>query len=137
DLVTGERELVTAASGGAVESGEKLQSVVARRILHAVARFVGEFAKVHFPRVRGGAEHIDVSAGAEHSFFRAGKDDAGNFRIFETDALKNVVELDVDAQVVRIQFEFVAGAEAAVFVDVHGESGDTAVDREFPVARFA
>ena len=74
------------------------------------------------------AQHVDVGAGAKHSFFRAGEDDAGDFGMLETDALQNVVQFDVHAEVVGVEFEFVARAQAAVFVHVHGESGDAAVD---------
>ena len=35
-----------------------------------------------------------------------------------------VVQLDVDAEVVRVELELVAGADAAVLADVHRERGD-------------
>ena len=48
--------------------------------------------------------------------------------MLEADALQNVVQLDVDAQVVGVELELVAGLQAAVFVHVHGQRGDAAVN---------
>jgi hypothetical protein len=53
--------------------------------------------------------------------------------MLETDALQRVVQLDVHAQVVAVELEFVAGADAAVFVDVERELGDFAVKAHAPV----
>jgi hypothetical protein len=55
--------------------------------------------------------------------------------MFKPETLEEVVKFDVDAEVVGVEFEFIAGAEAAILVDVHGQSSDAAVDGEFPVAR--
>src|SRR5699024_6517448 len=52
----------------------------------------------------------------------------------EAHALDRVGELDVDAEVVGIELERVARAQAALLVHVHLESGDRAVDAELPVA---
>ena len=64
---------------------------------------------------------------------RAGDDDRAHLGVLEADALQRVVQLDVDAQVVAVELELVAGAEAAVFVDVHRQRGDRAVEAELPV----
>src|SRR5476649_1395462 len=53
--------------------------------------------------------------------------------MLEAQALDHVGQLDVDAQVVGIELQLVAGPEAAILVHVHGEVGDTAFERELPV----
>ncbi len=57
--------------------------------------------------------------------------------MLEADALQDVVQLNVDAEIVGVQLELVAGLQTAIFVDVHGEGRNAAVDREFPVAEVA
>src|SRR4029078_10465239 len=102
--------------------------------LDAVARLVGELAEVDLPGVRRLAEHVDVGAREEDAAPAAREDDSAHLRLLEAEALEGVVELDVDAEVVRVQLELVAGADAAVFVAVHRDGGDGAVDGDFPVA---
>src|SRR5712692_10118937 len=53
--------------------------------------------------------------------------------MLEPYSLQQVVQLDVDAQIVRVQLELVAGADAAIFVDVHRHGRDDAVVRDAPV----
>lgn len=53
--------------------------------------------------------------------------------MFETQALYGVVKLDIDSQVVGVQFQLVAGNQPTVFADVHGEGGDPPVNRKLPV----
>jgi hypothetical protein len=48
--------------------------------------------------------------------------------MLEADALESVVKLDIDAEVVRIEFELVAGADAAIFGDIHSEGGDRTIE---------
>ena len=47
--------------------------------------------------------------------------------------LQRVGELDVDAEVVAVQLELVAGAQAAVLRHVHRKRGDRTVEGELPV----
>jgi hypothetical protein len=54
--------------------------------------------------------------------------------MLEADAVDRVVQLDVDAQVVRIELELVARLDAAVLVDVQLQARDVALDRQLPVA---
>ena len=49
---------------------------------------------------------------------RAGDDDRAHLGVLEADALQRVVQLDVDAEVVAVELELVARAEAAVLGDV-------------------
>ena len=53
--------------------------------------------------------------------------------MLEADALQDVVQLDVHAEVVRIQLELVAGPQAALFRDIHRHGGDAAVVGNAPV----
>jgi hypothetical protein len=53
--------------------------------------------------------------------------------VLEAEALERVGELDVDAEIVRIELELVTRANAAVLFDVHRQRGDRAVEREAPM----
>jgi hypothetical protein len=77
--------------------------------------------------VAGGAEHVDVGAGAEHAIEVGGHDHRANLRVLEAETLDGVGQLDVDREVVRVELELVAGAERMVRVHVHGEPGDARI----------
>ncbi|KAG1425778.1 hypothetical protein G6F57_023361 [Rhizopus arrhizus] len=79
-------------------------------------------------------QHEDIGAGTEDAVLHAGHDHAPHFRMFEADALQGVMQFDVHAQVVGVQLQLVAGAQAAVFRHIHGQRGDRAVERQAPVA---
>ena len=51
NVVTRQGQLITTARTSAIDSGHKFESFVTAGIFHAIARFVGEFAKVHLPSV--------------------------------------------------------------------------------------
>ena len=53
--------------------------------------------------------------------------------MFKADALNSIVEFNVHAQVVAVELEFVARAQAGVFVKVGFERGNRAVKAEFPM----
>ena len=116
-----------------IQRRDEFQARVTARILDAVPRFVRELAEVHLPGVRGLAEHVDVRARTEDTIARAGDHDRSHFRVLEADPLKEIVQLDVDAEVVRIELQFVAGTQAAVLVDVHRDGCHRAVERQAPV----
>ena len=60
--------------------------------------------------------------------------DRVHFGMLEAQALQDVGELDVDAEIVRIQLELVVvRPQPGVFAHVHGERRDVAVDAELPV----
>ena len=63
----------------------------------------------------------------------AGDDDAAHLGVLEAQPLDRVGELDVDAEVVGVELELVAGPEALVLGHLHVEAGDGAVDLELPV----
>ena len=134
DLVAGERELIAAAGDRAVDRGEGFLSLVAARVLDAVARFVGELAEIHLPRVGGLPEHVDVGARAEHALASAGDHQALHLGMFEADAVQRIRKLDVDAEIVGIELELVAGLQALVLVHIHRERRHRTVEREAPVA---
>ncbi|MNT77868.1 hypothetical protein D3C72_2170340 [compost metagenome] len=53
--------------------------------------------------------------------------------MLEADAVERVVQFDVDAEVIAVELELVAGAQAGVLVDVHRQRGDGAVERQLQV----
>jgi hypothetical protein len=65
------------------------------------------------------------------------QNDARYLGMLEANALQDVVQLDVNAEVVGVQLELVAGPQAAIFVDVHGECGHAAVNCEPPMAMLS
>jgi hypothetical protein len=134
DLVAGQRQLVAAAGAGAVDGGQELQAAVGAAVFQAVARLVGELAEVHLPGVAGHAQHEDVGARAEDLVLGAGDDHGAHLGVLEADALDGVVELDVHAQVVAVELELVARAQAGVFVEVGRQRGHRAFELQLPVA---
>ena len=54
--------------------------------------------------------------------------------MLEAQALGGVVELDVDAQVVAVHLQLVAGHDPAGLVDVEPQVGDLTLDVELPMA---
>src|SRR5687768_9034199 len=79
------------------------------------------------------AEHVDVGAGAEHAALAAGDHHRLHLGMLEADAVQRVGELDVDAEVVAVELELVAGVERLVLGDVEREGRDRAVEGELPV----
>src|SRR5262249_30355207 len=56
--------------------------------------------------------------------------------MLEAQPLDGVRQLDVDAEVVGVELELVALEQRALFIDIHQQRGDVAVDRELPVTIF-
>ena len=104
------------------------------RVFHRQPRLVGELAEVHLPRVRRAAQHEDVGAGAEDALLQAGDDDGVDLGMLEAQPLDRVGELDVDAEVVRVQLQPVVGRQPGVLLHVHRQRRDGAVERQLPVA---
>ena len=80
------------------------------------------------------AEHADIGAGAEHVVLAGLDDDRAHFGMLETQPLHRVVELDIDGQIVGIEFELVVGGDAAGRIDVHDQERDLAVALDPPMA---
>ena len=91
---------------------------MARRILQTVAGLVGEFAEVDLPAVAGDTEHVNVGARAPDFFLAGLKHHHFDGGVFKADAVDCVMQLYVHTQVITVELEFVAGLDAAVFVDV-------------------
>ena len=134
DRLAGEGHLVAAARRGAVERGHPGLARVRAHVLDAVARLVGELAEVHLPGVARLGQHPDVRPGAEVGLLAAGEHHAAHLGVGEAQPLGEVVELDVDAQVVRVQLELVAGHQPAVLGDVEVDPGGLTLDLVPPVA---
>ena len=78
--------------------------------------------------MRRSAQHEDVRAGAEDALLEAGDDDRVHLRMLEPDALDRVGELDVHAEVVRVQLQAIVGGQAGVLLHVHRQRGDRAIE---------
>ena len=57
--------------------------------------------------------------------------------MLETHPLQRVVQLDVHAQVVGVQLEFVAWQDAAIFLNIQRQGGNFTVHTQAPVAVLA
>ena len=53
--------------------------------------------------------------------------------MLEADSLKHVMQLDIHAEVVRVELELVAGSDAGIFVDIQRQGGDPALDGDAPM----
>ena len=53
--------------------------------------------------------------------------------MLEAEALDGVGELDVDAEIVRVELQLVVRREAGVLAHVHRQRGDGAVEGQLPV----
>ena len=104
-----------------------------RIVFDGTASLVGEFAEIDFESVRRGAQHVDIGARTENTRLQTCHDDGAHFRMLEANPLDGVRQFDIDAQVIRIQFELVTLGERLVFLHVHREPGHRAFDRKFPV----
>src|SRR5713226_7282364 len=102
-------------------------------VLDRETRLVRELAEVHLPAVAGLAKHHDVRARAEDSLLQTGQDDGVNLGVLEPDALERVCELDVDAEIVRIQLEAVPGRQSGVLSNIQGQSRHRAIEGQRPV----
>ncbi len=83
--------------------------------------------------MRRRGEHPDIGTGTEDLLLAARDDDRTHLGVLEAQSLHGVVQLDVDAEVVRIQLQLVARDEAALLVNVHRQRRDRTVEREPPV----
>ncbi len=83
--------------------------------------------------MRGSAQHEDIRAGAEDPFLEAGDDDRMDLWMLESETLHGVRQLDIDSEIVRVQFEAVVVRKAAIFLNVHGQRRDRAVQAELPM----
>ena len=133
DAVAGERQLVAAPGRRAAHRAEVALAGVLAGVLDRQPGLVRELAEVHLQLVRGGAEHADVGAGAEDAVAVGAEHHGVDLRMLETQPLGGVVELEVDAQVVGVLLELVAGPEPRLLVDLQGQEGERRLDPEPPV----
>ena len=110
---------------------------MAAGVFDAVAGFVGELTKVDFPSVGGESQHKDIGARPKNAVFQTGDDNAFDFRVLEADTLQSVMQLDVHAQVIGVELEFVARTDAGVLVDIELQGGGFAFLFDRPVLVLA
>ena len=83
--------------------------------------------------MRRQTEHEDVCAGAEDPVFGTGDNDRANRRMFKPDTLQRVLQLDIDAEIIRVQLQFVSWAQATVLLHVHSQRRHRAINGEPPM----
>jgi len=79
------------------------------------------------------AQHENIGAGTKNLFFCARHHYGTHLRVLEADAADGIVQLDVNAQVVAVELELVAGAKTGVFVKIRLQGGHRAIEIKFPV----
>jgi hypothetical protein len=134
DVVGGERELIAAARGGAVDRAQIGLPRIARGILDRQPGLVGELAEIHLVAVARLAQHADVGAGAEDILLAGLEHHRPHLRVLEAQPLHRVGELDVDREVIGIELELIVRTEPARGVHVHDEKGDLAIHLDPPMA---
>ena len=122
------------SQAGALDGADIILAGLGARRLEGVARLVGELAEVHLVGVGGSREHADVGAGAENPVLAGLHHHGLHFRMLEAQPLHGIGKLDVDAEVVGIELQFVAVEETGGRIDVHREMGDLAFAGHPPVA---
>jgi hypothetical protein len=83
--------------------------------------------------VAGEPKHVDVGARAEDAVALAADHHRADLGMLEAQPLHRIRQLDVDAEIVGIELELVAGPQAAILVHVHGEVGDAILEGELPM----
>ena len=119
DVIGGEREFIAAAGRGAVDGADRFEPGILAQILDAVAGLVGELAEIDLMGVACAGQHADIGAGGKHPRLRRAQHDDAHLRMLEAQPLDRVGKLDIDAEIVGIEFQIVAFEQRALFVDVH------------------
>jgi hypothetical protein len=60
-------QLVAAARRRAIHDAQEALAGILGRILHPIARLVGELTEIHLVGMGGPGKHADVGAGTEHA----------------------------------------------------------------------
>jgi hypothetical protein len=110
---------------------------MAAGVFDAIAGFIGELTKVDFPSVGGKPQHEDIGARTKDAVFQTGDDNAFDLWVLEANPLQCVVQFNVYAQVVGVEFEFVSRSNASVFVDIELQGGNFAFVFDRPVLVLA
>ena len=76
----------------------------------------------------GLAQHLDVGPGAKDPVLGRGDDHRAHLGVLEPQPLHCVIQLDIDAQIIGIELEFVAGDQRLVLLDVQAQSRNPPVD---------
>ena len=133
DLVAGQRQLIAAAGGDAVDRADVALAGMFGRVLDGETRLVGELAEVHLVVVGREPKHVDIGARAEDPVALAADHHRADLGMLEAQPLHGIGQLDVDAEIVGVELELVAGLQPAILVHVHGEVGDAGLQRELPM----
>ena len=118
DLITGEREFVAAAGARAIHRGEEFHPSRLEESSRPLRVSLVNLQKFTFHAWLETPSMKMLAPEQNTRLSRAGDDHGAHFRVLETDAVYGVVEFDVDAQVVAIELELVAGPQAGVLVKI-------------------
>ena len=66
-------------------------------------------------------EHIDIGPSAEHALRTAGDNNRTHFWMLEPDTVQGIVQLDIDAKVIGIQFQLITWSYTAILIDRQGQ----------------
>lgn len=103
-------------------------------ILDSVSSLVRELAEVHLPSVARKSQRVDVGARAKNPRLGAADTDTGDFGVLKSNPLKRIMQLDVYAEIVRVQFELATGTYPCALLNIHRKRGDPALNGQLPVA---
>ena len=78
-------------------------------------------------------KHADIGTGTKHLRVIGTEDDTADFGMFKPQTLDRVIQLDIDTEIVGVQFQLIAGLQRRVFGDCHRQTRDITVYRQIPV----
>ena len=78
-------------------------------------------------------QHKNVGAGAEAAVFETRNHHRAHLGVLKSNAVQRIVELDIDAEVIAVEFELVSGAQARILVNVDGQRGYSTVKDQLEV----
>ena len=106
-MIRGLSEFVPAARRASTDGRQVSLAGVGAGIFDRQTGFVCEFAEVDLVAVCGLAEHSDVGTGAEDIVLGGTEDDDTYLGMLEPQALNGIRQLDVHAQVIRVQLQLI------------------------------
>ncbi len=84
--------------------------------------------------MRGLGERADIGAGAEHVVLAGADHHRTHLRVLEAEPLHRIGQLDIDPEIVGIEFQLGAGKQAAGRIDVERQGRNRPVAGKAPVS---
>ena len=133
DIICRQSEFITTTGSRTVNRTDIFLLGIFGSVFDAIAGLIGEFTEVHLVIVGRHAKHADISTGTEHLRMIGTQNDATNLRVFKAQTLDRVIQLDINTEIIRIEFQLVARLQRGIFTNRHCKTGDIAVNRQIPV----